>query len=56
MEGEHEFDETWLEVYFDEYCETCKYRNLTEREFPCSKCLTIPANLFSHQPVHWEEK
>lgn len=44
------------EVYFNEYCKTCEYENLTEEESPCDECLSNPVNLHSHKPVCWKEK
>lgn len=42
------------EVLFGEYCKTCKYRNYSETDSPCSECLAEPVNLYSHKPVKWE--
>lgn len=50
-----DFDD-YKEVYFDQYCKTCKHKDLHESEEPCNECLTIPANIQSHKPVRWEEK
>lgn len=44
------------EVYFDQYCQTCKHKDLKESEEPCNECLTETVNLYSHKPVKWEEK
>lgn len=41
-------------VNFDEYCETCKYRDILEEVEPCFECLTEPVNEYSHKPVKWE--
>lgn len=49
-------DETYKEVYFDQYCKTCKYENLNDAEDPCNECLDNFANLNSHKPVNWEGK
>lgn len=43
-------------VYFDEYCKTCKHKNVVEDSEPCDECLTEPARQYSHKPVKWEEK
>ena len=43
------------EVFFDEYCETCKYRSKQEYEEPCATCLDNPVNLNSHKPTEWKE-
>lgn len=44
------------EVYFDEYCKTCKYENLAEEEDPCYDCLQYPSNEDSHKPIRWKSK
>lgn len=47
------------EVYFNQYCKTCKYAvafdsdgNLLE---VCEECLACPSNTDSHKPVNWKE-
>lgn len=45
----------YKEVYFHEYCKTCKYRDVSDVKDPCNECLDHPANLHSHKPVMWEE-
>ena len=49
-------DEDYKEVYFHEYCKTCKHEKLEEKFDPCNECLDEPANLQSHKPVRWEPK
>ena len=44
------------EVYFDQYCPTCKYKDTGEDEQPCFDCLAEPVNQYSHKPVKYEEK
>ena len=44
------------EVYFHEYCKTCKYEKVSESEDPCCECLEDPTNTESHKPVRWEKK
>ena len=44
------------EVYFHQYCKTCKYEKKSEEEDPCYECLDNPVNSYSHKPVNWEEK
>ena len=44
------------EVYFGEYCKTCKYEKLSEQDDPCYDCLNNPINEDSHKPIRWEEK
>lgn len=49
-------DDIYKEVYFDQYCKTCRdYETLEEKE-PCFSCLNEPVNLYSHKPVKWKEK
>lgn len=43
------------EVYFDEYCSTCKHEALAGHEEPCTSCLERPYNYDSHKPFFWEE-
>lgn len=42
-------------VKFEEYCKTCKYRDLTEDKEPCCECLDYPVNEYSHKPVNWKD-
>lgn len=42
------------EVYFDKYCQTCKYKDVEEKELPCRDCLYEPYNYDSHKPRKWE--
>lgn len=49
-------EETYKEVYFGEYCKTCKHEMKKENEEPCDACLSEPLNLHSHKPVFWKEK
>ena len=44
------------EVYFDQYCKSCKNWEKKEHEDPCNECLAVPANVCSHKPVKYEEK
>lgn len=46
----------YKEVYFDQYCNNCKYKDKLEKDDPCDECLTEPVNLYSHKPVKWEAK
>lgn len=47
-------DNEYKEVYFYEYCEKCKYKNVDDVKDPCNECLDEPANLYSHKPVKFE--
>ncbi len=49
-------DNEYLEVYFDQYCKSCKYCDAKDVLDPCDECLTNPVNLYSHKPVNWKEK
>lgn len=44
------------EVYFGDYCKTCKYEKVSEQDDPCYDCLNNPVNEDSHKPIRWEEK
>ncbi len=46
----------YKEVYFDQYCGTCKHGKKAENEQPCDKCLEEGVNVHSHKPVKWEDK
>lgn len=43
----------YKEVYFNEYCSTCKYSDVDDVKDPCNECLGEPANLHSHKPVYY---
>lgn len=49
-------DQAYKEVYFHEYCKTCKYRAVKNIEEPCNECLGEPLNLNTHRPVKYEKK
>ena len=49
-------EESYKEVYFDQYCKKCKHGKLKEEEKPCCECLEHPINTYSHKPVMYEEK
>lgn len=44
------------EVYFDQYCESCLYKDRPEKCDPCNECLDYGFNDQSHKPMNWEEK
>ncbi len=48
--------QAYKEVYFYQYCKTCKNREIRNHEEPCDECLDNPINLNSHKPVKYEEK
>ena len=43
------------EVYFDEYCYKCKYKDTKECDYPCDECLENPSHLGSHKPLYFKE-
>lgn len=43
----------YKEVYFDQYCKTCKHKDVDEVKDPCNECLGEPCNLHSHKPVNY---
>lgn len=49
-------DNDYQEVYFDQYCKTCKHVKCNNYESPCEECLDNPVNLYSHKPINYEEK
>lgn len=49
-------DDNYKEVYFDKYCETCKYKDADEKDDPCRDCLGEPVNSYSHKPVKYKSE
>ena len=49
-------ENSYKEVYFDQYCKTCEYAKQKEDESPCDDCLNEPVNIDSHKPMYWKEK
>lgn len=49
-----EFNEK--EVYFNEYCVSCKHYIKSEDDEPCCNCLINPVNINSHKPIDWAAK
>ena len=49
-------EDSYKEVYFGQYCKTCKHETLKEDQDPCHDCLNEPVNLHPHKPDNWEEK
>lgn len=41
------------EVYFNEYCKKCLYKDKPEGEEPCNDCLSQPSNTDSHKPTRF---
>ena len=50
------YNNDYKEVYFNEYCKTCKYKDVPEVKDPCNECLEKPVALNSHKPVRWKAK
>ena len=48
--------QAYKEVYYHEYCKTCKHEKLSEHEEPCSECMTEAFNWNTHKPVKYEKK
>lgn len=48
-------EEILKEVYFDQYCKSCKHKDLAETDDPCCECLDEGSNVESHKPVRYEE-
>lgn len=42
-------------IDFDQYCKTCKHRDLNEVKDPCNDCLDNPTNINSKKPIYYEE-
>lgn len=49
-------DHEYKEVYFNQYCKTCKHKDVKDTDDPCNECLDEPINLYSHKPVKYEKK
>lgn len=49
-------EDGYKEVYFNEYCKSCKFKDLTEDDTPCDECLETPVNVYSHKPIKYKEK
>ena len=48
-------DDSYKEVYFNEYCKSCANKKYQEHEEPCYSCLNEPVNLYSHKPAKYEK-
>lgn len=42
-------------VYFEDYCQKCKYVNKKVDEEPCYECIGVAAREYSHKPIKFEE-
>ena len=49
-------EDTYKEVYFDQYCKKCKYEDTLESDDPWFDCLDNVVNLYSHRPVNFKER
>lgn len=45
----------YKEVYFHEYCKTCKHRDIEDWKDPCNPCLANPYNIDSRKPTYYEK-
>ncbi len=43
------------EVYYNYFCQSCRYQKKTEGEDPCNDCLNQPWNIDTHKPVNYKE-
>lgn len=45
------------EVYFDEYCSKCEYKDVSESDVngKCWDCLEQPTMVDSHKPLYFKE-
>lgn len=48
--------QVYKEVYFHEYCEICKHRDVKNTEEPCDTCLSEPINWNTHRPVKYDKQ
>lgn len=46
----------YKEVYFNEFCHKCKFKDIEETKPPCDDCLEEPVNEYSHKPVKFIEE
>ena len=49
-------EDSMKEVYFEQYCKTCRYEKTAEHEDPCDECLNSPTNVYSHKPIKYEKR
>lgn len=45
----------YKEVYFDQYCGSCKHRDDPNDSEVCNDCLYEPARIDTHKPLNYEE-
>ena len=48
--------QTYKEVYFHEYCKSCRHKKANDIDEPCDTCLSEPLNWNTHRPVKYEKK
>lgn len=46
-------DNEYIEVDFEKYCKTCRYKDINEWEDPCNECLEHGMNIQSSKPTEW---
>lgn len=49
-------NEGYKEVYYDQYCKSCKHCEKKDNEEPCDECLDNPINSYSHKPINYKKK
>lgn len=49
-------ENNYKEVYFDQFCSECEYKENAENEKPCDECLAEPVNEYSHKPIKFKGK
>lgn len=49
------YSNSYKEVRFDKYCETCLYRGVPEQHDPCNACLSQPMNEGTEKPAEYKE-
>ena len=49
-------NQVYKEVYYHEYCKSCKHKDVSNTEEPCDECLSESLNWNSHKPVKYEKK
>lgn len=42
------------EVYYDQYCKSCEYKDRDEEDDICHRCLEQPYNYDSHKPIEYK--
>ena len=48
-------EQNYKEVYYEQFCKTCKHKDLKDFYDPCNDCLDNPVNTNSQRPVNYKE-